>query len=471
MNSEETRQRVKYLISDFISANISWLIINMARYHAMGRFMFDTLESYLLDSNLLLGQALIPVFWLITYYYSGYYNQTSMKSRLVELKSTIASVSYGSIIIFFTFVINDIPKHYMSYYKLALVMLAVQFTLTYIPRAIITAIQANKIHNRYKGFETIILGCGLNARKLRDELDSMEISMGFFIKGFIDMGDCQIAVDKTDILGSKNDIAETIRANDIKKLIIAPDDLSTDNILNYLNHIYKYNLPVSLAANNEYILTHNIKLSTIYAYPLIDINKDNMPEGQKNIKLTLDCLVSLVALIILSPLFAILALKVKKESKGQILYKQERLGKNGKPFIMYKFRTMYTDSEQHGPELTTDNDKRITPFGKTMRKYRLDELPQFWNVLKGDMSIVGPRPERRYFAEKILEIAPYYYQIYTVKPGITSWGMVKFGYANNLDQMIERLQFDIIYLDNRNILLDMKILIYTIKTIITGKGI
>ncbi len=471
MKLEKQRQRLKYIVSDFISANLAWLAINLARYHAVGQFMFDSLDSYLSDPKLLLGQIAIPFFWLAIYYYSGYYNQTSMKSRFAELETTIESIFFGTLVLFFGIVINDLPRHYLSYYKLAAIMFAAQFTLTYIPRAIITALQANRIHNRKIGFEAIILGCGKNAKKLSDELGAMRLSMGYFLMGFIDMGDCNIAVSKEKIIGNKDDIDQIISKYRVKSIIIAPDDLSPENISRYLNHLYKHNLPVSLAANNDYTMAHNVRLSTIYAYPLIDIfNKDHMPEGQKNIKQTLDIIVSSIALLLLTPLFAFLAIRVRKDSKGPVFYKQERLGKNGKPFTIYKFRTMYADSEPHGPKLAANDDERVTPSGKFMRKYRLDELPQFWNVLKGDMSIVGPRPERRYFAEKLQEITPYYYLIYSVKPGITSWAMVKYGYASNVEQMIERLQYDIIYLENRNLLIDLKILVYTIKTIITGKG-
>ncbi len=471
MRSDEARQRTKYVVSDFVAANVAWLIVNLARYHALGRHSFDTLGSYLASGEVVLGQVLVPLFWLITYYYAGYYNQTALKSRLVVLKSTIASVFYGSVIIFFAVVINDLPRHYLSYYKLAAILVVVQFTLTYLPRAVTTSIQAGKLHDRRKGYATIILGCGSNASRVQEGLDSMRISMGFDIRGFIDMGDCVPAVDGGRILGRQQDLARIIESLGIDRLILAPERLGAADIASYLSHVYKYNLPTSLAADNEYVVTHNIKMSTIYAYPLVDINKDNMPDGQKNIKQSLDFIASAVTLLLLSPLFAFLAVRVRLDSHGPIFYKQERLGKNGRPFTIYKFRTMYTGSEHDGPRLTANDDGRITPFGKIMRKYRLDELPQFWNVLKGDMSIVGPRPERRYFAEQIMAAAPYYCQVYTVKPGITSWGMVKYGYANDLGQMVERLQFDIIYLDNRSLLVDMKILIYTVKTIITGKGI
>lgn len=474
MSSFRKEQRVqcaKYLFSDYIASNFAWLIMNLARYHALGRHTFSSLFDYLTNQHLILGQILVPMLWIIIFYYSGYYNNASMKSRLVELKSTLSSVLYGTVIIFFTVMINDLPIHYLSYYKLVAILFVAQFIAVYIPRFFITAIQNEKIHTRQKGFNTIVLGNGSHAEETIEELDNMKISMGYNIIGCIRMDDCHEAVKESLILGGKEDIDKLVSQFRIERIIIAPDNLSNDNISYYLNLVYKYSIPIFLKADKDYILTHSVKMSTIYASPLIEINKDNMPEGQKNIKQTIDIILSLIALIILSPLFLFLYIKVKKDSKGPVFYKQERLGQNGKPFFIYKFRTMYVDSEKNGPALSSDKDSRITPFGRIMRKYRLDELPQFWNILKGDMSLVGPRPERAFYAEQILKYAPYYQQIYTVKPGITSWGMVKFGYANSIEQMIERFQYDIIYLDNRNLILDLKILIYTVKTIITGKGI
>jgi lipopolysaccharide/colanic/teichoic acid biosynthesis glycosyltransferase len=189
------------------------------------------------------------------------------------------------------------------------------------------------------------------------------------------------------------------------------------------------------------------------------------------IKLLFDKVISLLALIFLSPLFLYLILRIKWDSKGPVIFLQERIGYRGKPFKIYKFRTMITDAEKHGPQLSTEGDTRVTPFGAYMRKYRLDELPQFWNVLKGDMSLVGPRPERRYFIEKIIERAPHYALIQNVRPGITSLGMVKYGYAENVDQMLARLRYDMIYYRKKSLLLDIRILLLTIKTVVKGKGI
>lgn len=159
------------------------------------------------------------------------------------------------------------------------------------------------------------------------------------------------------------------------------------------------------------------------------------------------------------------------DSPGPVFYKQERIGRFGKPFNILKFRTMYLNSEKGTPKLSSENDNRVTPLGKMLRKYRIDEIPQFWNILKGDMSLVGPRPERKFYIDQIVEQAPYYCLIYKIRPGLTSWGPIKIGYSDTIEKMIERLNYDIIYMDNMSLLNDLKILIYTIEIIFKGKGV
>ena len=203
----------------------------------------------------------------------------------------------------------------------------------------------------------------------------------------------------------------------------------------------------------------------------MDVTGNNFLPIEQNIKFFMDKTLSLFFLVVLSPLFLYIAYRVKRDSPGSVFFGQERIGYRGKPFTIYKFRTMYLNAEERGPLLSSENDCRVTPFGRVMRKYRLDELPQFWNVLKGDMSLVGPRPERRYFIDQIVEKAPFYYLLHNVRPGITSLGMVKYGYAENVDQMIERLKYDILYYENMSLMMDITILIYTVKTVFTGKGI
>ena len=175
-------------------------------------------------------------------------------------------------------------------------------------------------------------------------------------------------------------------------------------------------------------------------------------------------------MIILSPLYIVLWLLAYCSSKGPAFYSQQRIGLHGKPFMIYKFRTMVQDAEDEVPQLSADDDPRVTRVGKFMRRYRLDELPQMWNILKGDMSIVGPRPEREFFINQIVEKAPYYCLLYKIRPGMTSWGPIRVGYTDTLQKMIDRLNYDIVYIENMSLRLDAKILFYTIGVILDGKG-
>lgn len=460
-------QAIKYIISDFIAATVSWLLFNILRYNEVAAYEgYTSLLSYLNYSQVWKGQILIPFFWIILFYFSGYYNKPIGKSRLTEFFSTFITVIIGVVLIFFIIVLNDLPRSFEIYYELFFSLLFIQFALTYIPRLCITQRSINRVRNRKFTLNALVIGAGEKAQKIAKNL----YGLGYVITGFIGQEGENSVVEREHILGTLNDLPEVMHAYPVDEIILAIDNSDSDVQLAILYSLYKHKRPIKILADNSNVLA-KVNIKTIHGIPLVDLTDNNFSEAEKNIKLFLDKIVSVLALIILSPFLLYIAIRVKRDSPGPVFFRQERIGYMGKPFTIYKFRTMYVNAEEKGPLLSVENDPRITPFGVIMRKYRLDELPQFWNVLKGDMSLVGPRPERRHFIDRIVKIAPYYYLLHNVRPGITSLGMVKYGYAENVEKMVERLQYDILYYENMSLVLDITILIYTVRTVLTGKGI
>lgn len=461
-------QAAKYILTDFVTASIVWLLFNILRYGEVASYLgFNSLESYLLSYQVLKGQLLIPLLWLILYYFSGYYNKPIGKSRLGELFSTFVIVVIGVVFIFFAIVLNDLPRSFEIYYELFFSLLGLQFFLTYIPRIIITQRGIAKIRRREWSQHLLLIGTGAKARRTAKDL----YHLGYTITGFVrENAQAAIEVDPDLLLGSVGQLPEIMASHRVDELVIVGEKPDSEEHLSILYSLYRYKRPIMILADHSNILT-KVNIKTIQGIPLVDVTDNNFSAAEKNIKLFLDKAGSLLALVLLSPLFLCIALRVKRSSKGPVFFRQERIGYMGKPFTIYKFRTMYTDAEDNGPLLSVENDPRVTPYGAFMRKYRLDELPQFWNVLKGDMSLVGPRPERKHFIDQIVRKAPYYYLLHNVRPGITSLGMVKYGYAADVDQMIERLKYDMIYYENMSLELDLTILVYTVKTVLTGKGI
>lgn len=469
MNS--TRQTIRYVLLDILSSIISWTFFFTWRKSYIESKLFGESVEINYDDQFLIGIISIPFFWVSLYSITGYYNQIYRKSRLKELTQTLTISIIGNTALFFTLILNDYISSYKDYYTSFLTLIGFHFGITWLFRFIITTVTAKKIHRKKIGFNTIIIGTGNAALNIYKEIENLPKSPGNIFKGLISVNDNESKLDGLlPVLGNLKKIESIIQDHKIEEIIIAIDNLDEDKTKELLSKLSQLKVIIKIIPNMTDIVRGSVKINSIFGAALIEISFDIMPRWQVFVKRVFDILFSLFCLILGAPVYIFTALMVRQSSKGPIFFKQERIGHHGKPFNIIKFRSMYVDAEKDGPQLSSQNDRRITPWGKIMRKTRLDEIPQFYNVLIGEMSIVGPRPERQFFIDQIMNKAPHYYHLTKIKPGITSWGQVKFGYAENVDEMVERLKFDLIYLENMSLLVDIKILIYTVMIIFQGRG-
>ncbi len=460
-----------YILFDIVAALLVWLLFYLYRRITNDMVLFgDKIEYFFVPDYSLLPSAIsFPIVALFIHYLTGFYNEKVRRSRLIELFSTFIGTFFISTIIYFGLLVDDIVVSYTFYYRSFLILWGLFFVVTYLFRITQTTIVLSKLRKGLIPDNVLIVGTGDTAQKVTEIIGKDSLRTGQKIIGYIAVRD-RVVVEEKLLLGRLNDLEQVVYGHVVNEVIIAVDDMDNDMIFSIANRLIVCGVEVKFAPRLFEVVTGHVSFTNVTSEPLVDITSSRMPAWQQSVKRVFDIVVSVVGMLILSPVYLYVAIRVKLGSKGSIFYKQERIGYEGSPFMIYKFRTMYIDAERMGPQLSQVNDPRITPFGHVMRKYRLDELPQFWNILRGDMSIVGPRPERRYYIEQIEKIAPYYCLVYKVKPGLLSWGPIKIGYSDTVEKMVERLRYDIIYMDNMTLQTDIKILFYSVGVILRGKG-
>jgi len=425
------------------------------------------------SAKLLAHAFLIGCFWILFYGFFGFYNDVFKKSRTREFLRLLTVTCPGVIIIFFLLLLDDSGIHYYKeYYKTFSAYLALQFCSTAFFKMLEITRVKTLIRSKKIRFNTLLVGSNLMAKDIYDEIEKSYEMLGINFIGYVHIDDDSSNIFNGNLknLGDYKEIANIIKQSHVSQVIIAIESSEHQKISEILSKVESSEVRISIIPDIYQLLIGSVKVSHTFDIPLIEINKDLIPVWQKVLKRTTDIAVSLCVLILGFPFYIFVSFATKITSNGPVFYNQERIGKDGIPFKMYKFRSMVVDAESTGPSLSSEEDPRITAWGRIMRRTRIDEFPQFYNVLIGEMSLVGPRPERKFFIDQILAIAPHYKHLHRVKPGITSLGQVKFGYAENVEEMVKRLKYDILYIENISPVMDFRIILYTLLIVIQGRG-
>ncbi len=467
------RKAIRQLVLlDYLAAVLAWMISWAYRHEIIKNERFFETLDFLTVRDYFFSLVVIPSCWLLLYLLSGTYFDLYRKSRLNEVNRTLISCILGTICISLFAFTNDTIDYSAYFIKMTgrYLFIHTAFALTF-RLIILNSVKRNLVKGKV-GFNTLIIGGNYKAIEIYKQVIDNPKVLGNIFKGFI-YSSKEASNGMSEYLpqlGNLDNLEEIIDEHEIEEVIVAVDSSEHYLLENIVTRLSYRPVVVKVLPDMYDIISGSVKTSNVYDAVLIHIHPDLMPDWQRVCKRAIDIMCSLLAIILLIPVYLFAAIKVKLSSPGSVFYKQERIGLFGRSFHIYKFRSMHTNAEVNGPALSSKEDSRITPWGKIMRKWRIDEIPQFFNILKGDMSLVGPRPERKHFIDIISEHHPHYRYLHKVKPGLTSWGMVQYGYAENVQEMIARMKYDLLYIENCSLALDIKIMLYTFMVIIQGRG-